>query len=485
MFGNKLNKNNFLIPQSGTLSMPQTGTSVSSVFSQNVGLSPTIGMEKTPVFSPNGGAISTSQMGTGTSVRDLLSPAYGIDPVVVQKSLWDQEASDLPISYLETSHSPVSGTYGMMLSGKADESAYKQSATLFGAFPKENQYNPYSEFRYPDGTYDKPAVSVLQQKKNNRVYFEVPPEHDIPLMSNVSDQGQSVTNDMSTLFQYDVDPDKYHDLRKRGYSNADIVKLHQEYDTSLIEQVVKRLLNPVHGEGDLDFIYVDSKGVLTYGIGINIEEFETFKKIPWLDKSTQKYITDEMELKAIHDTLIKKKEKFYNDNKELKDAQKNIYYLNVPAYSQKSKGFSSTLTTDADVRRKLTVEHVKEISLPEIKEHTRRLKKRFYSEPPSAQIGLIDMAYNLGRDRFRLNIKGMTKDGSVGKKDWPNFTGAFINRDYLEMARECERGDVQPARNDMVYNLFKDATMENCYGIRGGPYYDSLSDYWDNIERTR
>lgn len=65
----------------------------------------------------------------------------------------------------------------------------------------------------------------------------------------------------------------------------------------------------------------------------------------------------------------------------------------------------------------------------------------FFSYPLSVQIGLMDMLSTLGANKL--------------KQQFPKFTRAIKNKDWLSASRECSRRNQKPDRNDFISELFK------------------------------
>ena len=66
--------------------------------------------------------------------------------------------------------------------------------------------------------------------------------------------------------------------------------------------------------------------------------------------------------------------------------------------------------------------------------------------PPSAQLAILDMAFNLG--------------ASAVKKRWPKLNQAIDRGDWAAAAVECVRPGANPARNEGTIDLFRKAAGE-------------------------
>ena len=124
--------------------------------------------------------------------------------------------------------------------------------------------------------------------------------------------------------------------------------------------------------------------------------------------------------------------------------------------------------------------------LERLKSRSRSLGHHFYQDPPSVQTGMLAMMSDLGPEKFRLRGYEMMKNKDFEVRyDWPALTQGYQKHDYLAMSKESDRRFVSKEHNDRIRSLYRQGNLEIRSGIHGGPYYDSLSDYWETIKRAR
>ena len=308
-------------------------------------------------------------------------------------------------------------------------------------------------------------------------YFFTPPAAKHPFDA---DEPRTVVpeglKEKEALFQWDMEPGKYQQMRDAGDSDDKILQKHKEYDEALIHILANELKDP-RFENEIDHLYLDTKGYLTYGIGRNVQNEADFYAVAWVDPVTKQPLTRE-QMKAKYEEALRIRQQIIDECTQRRIAKTDWYgkegdIVDLTADAQKAL-FSHLVTTDANERLEFVKTHLQTSTLPEIKNIMRRYDRPFYAEPPSAQLGLLDMGYNMGAGRFRMRRE---KDCAVGqaafdaKHDWPSFTQGFIDGDYSKMAEESHRSGVSDERNERTRKRFKEAAKEHYYGVRGGPYY--------------
>ncbi len=166
------------------------------------------------------------------------------------------------------------------------------------------------------------------------------------------------------------------------------------------------------GEGSIPHMYLDTVGKVTIGVGNMLRNAEAATRLPFIVKETGD--------KASEDEIISE----YERVAKLKPG------LTARSYKQHTKLVLTAEAIDALLDKRLS----------RFKSRLRKDFAGFDSFPAEAQLGLIDMAFNLGNH------------GLVSK--FPSFTKAARSQDWKLCARECKRKQVQKSRNSEVRALF-------------------------------
>ncbi len=175
-------------------------------------------------------------------------------------------------------------------------------------------------------------------------------------------------------------------------------------------------------EGVKEHPYLDSKRILTIGIGNNVSKAENFMALNLLDA------------KDGHTLSVEEKESLYAQI--MSDIQSNSF---------SEKNYSQYHVPTAEIENKFNQQleqsyHELERKIPD-----------FQALPISVQQALLDMQFNMGNSAFQptaQTIQGRTYLG------WPKLFDAIKRHDWSTAAKESRRKDVQPDRNQWTYNKF-------------------------------
>ena len=210
-------------------------------------------------------------------------------------------------------------------------------------------------------------------------------------------------------------------------------------------------------EGLYDYPYLDTNGLITIGVGANIDENPL--SMDWYYKNQD---TGELrhldknnpaDLRLIKEELLKlekEKEKLPYDKE--KKTRKNNY---VAKYYEKKTNLrvsSEYVNREYDKRAKEAFNNIQST----IKRYNKDPKKEnnipdFHKLPQSLQIVLMDMMYNMGQTRFDYIIT-YGKDGE--SRGYPSFWDAVANRDVGKMIKESKRNGL-PERNKEIQNKLR------------------------------
>ncbi len=169
-------------------------------------------------------------------------------------------------------------------------------------------------------------------------------------------------------------------------------------------------------EGIKQHFYLDSKNILTVGIGQNISELNKFKELNILDTQTGN-VLDEPQKEQLYSQIMQEisdntfKEKNYSDL----EISKNDIYNQFNTMLEKSYN---------ELEQKI---------------------ENFNDFPISVKRALVDMQFNMGNKKFSDN-------------NWPKLFQAIDNRDWRTAGKEArQRKDVQKSRREWTYKMFIDA----------------------------
>ena len=181
----------------------------------------------------------------------------------------------------------------------------------------------------------------------------------------------------------------------------------------LSEQLINKVISATKlYEGEVPYMYLDAKGLVTVGVGFYMPTRNDATKFAFNKPDGNDATGDEI----AEDYAIVQK---MDTNR-------------IASYYQRPEGL--TMTKDA-INTKLAEEI--EIFGGELV----GLYDDFDGFPENVQQALFDMIFNLGITNLR--------------KGWPSFNKALVNADWTEAAQQSHRrAPVSEARNDYVSNLF-------------------------------
>jgi GH24 family phage-related lysozyme (muramidase) len=175
----------------------------------------------------------------------------------------------------------------------------------------------------------------------------------------------------------------------------------------------------MHMEGNVGHMYLDTKGLVTTGIGNLVKTPEAARKLPWVDTETGKPATPEQIDQAFATV--------HGMNKGLKAGE---------------YGGATTLRLSTNVVRDLALGRLDREFLPGL----RRQFPHFDSYPAPAQRALVDMIYSMG-------------EGGIAR--YHNLRAVCEAGDWTAAAGECHRKDGRNSRNAWTSNQFLKAATIN------------------------
>lgn len=171
----------------------------------------------------------------------------------------------------------------------------------------------------------------------------------------------------------------------------------------------------VASEGNKSFMYLDSKGYVTVGIGNMLPSAAVARELRFITQATGYKATTE-EIDADYASVAAQK----------KGKSANFY-----------RSFTKLDLPDVEVN------DLFRSRVAEFQTQLRRVFPKYDSYPSPAQLALLDMVFNMGTGSLRSKFPKMTK--SVQSEDWATA------------ATECHRPESNPVRNATTEELFQQA----------------------------
>ena len=220
--------------------------------------------------------------------------------------------------------------------------------------------------------------------------------------------------------------------------DIDISKFNQD-------NFIHKIMRPVieDNEGIAPYPYLDTKGLITIGVGANIDKNPL--SMDWYYKNPDTGQVRHLDNNNPDDLMLIKEE--IDKLRQEPKGKKLVHYEN-----------KTNLRISDEKLNKLYYDRTKE-AIDDIryliKEHNENRSKKidsFEKMPKPLQIVMIDMVYNLGRDGFSWKEKILIdKDGRKVKRGYPSFWRALENHDLSNMIKESKRfseGKELISRND-------------------------------------
>ncbi len=166
------------------------------------------------------------------------------------------------------------------------------------------------------------------------------------------------------------------------------------------------------GEGSISHMYLDTVGKVTVGVGNMLPDADAAVALTFISRTTGQAASAD-DIRAEFETIQNQKPGL------VAQSYRKFTKLDLP---------ESAINTLLDKR---------------IKEFNSGLRVHFNDidqYPESAQLGLMDMAFNLG-------VNGLIKK-------FPSFVRAVNRRDWENCAKECQRRGISNRRNEETQALF-------------------------------
>jgi len=171
-------------------------------------------------------------------------------------------------------------------------------------------------------------------------------------------------------------------------------------------------------EGNVPYMYLDTVGKVTVGIGNMLPNVAAACALPFVNRTTKNGATSAeitADFQAVTSQPARRSSRFYRPftKLDLPDPEINRLFLD------RVRGFLGELRD----------------SYPDFDEY-----------PDPAQLAMLDMAFNLGTSGL--------------KNTWPRLNAAIDAEDWAKAALECNRPQVNPTRNAATKDLFLKAAED-------------------------
>lgn len=171
-------------------------------------------------------------------------------------------------------------------------------------------------------------------------------------------------------------------------------------------------------EGNISHMYLDTEGYVTVGIGNMLPNAAAAVLLRFTNRTTKNDAT-EAEIKADFESVAKQAK-----------AQSALKY----------KEFTKLDMPDVEVNRLF------QSRIAEFQKQLRKLYPKYDEYPASAQLAMLDMAFNMGAGGL--------------KTKWPKLNKSIDALSWADAAEQCERPGANAVRNSGTKALFMQAAEE-------------------------
>ena len=222
-----------------------------------------------------------------------------------------------------------------------------------------------------------------------------------------------------------------------------------EYDEELIDTFYNHL-KQAGIEGYKNFIYCDTSGLNTTGSGLQVPTLKSLSGYTMTMNNAPVSAQNPALTMAQKAAYLQRQNDFckiysyidQNGQKAWKavsaEAQENEY--------EKRYGEHQPYFQDDELEA-AGKEYIRRVVLPVLKEKLEKHNIDFYDTfNQKGQIALMDLLYNLGENKFKLD------EGPINKGYWPGLLKALIARSAKDAAENTHRKNIGDDRNELIYN---------------------------------
>ena len=222
-----------------------------------------------------------------------------------------------------------------------------------------------------------------------------------------------------------------------------------EYDEELIDAFYNHL-KQAGIEGYKNFIYCDTGGLNTAGNGLRVPTLKSLSGYTITMNNAPVSAQNPALTMAQKADYLQRQNEFCNTYSHIdQNGQKAWKAVSAEAQENKYKelyGEHQPYFQDDELEA-AGKEYIRRSVLPVLKEKLEKHNIDFYDAfNQKGQIALMDLLYNLGEDKFKLD------EGPIDEGYWPGLTKALIARSAKDAARNTHRKNIGDYRNELIHD---------------------------------
>ena len=223
----------------------------------------------------------------------------------------------------------------------------------------------------------------------------------------------------------------------------------REYDEELIDAFYNHL-KQAGIEGYKNFIYCDTGGLNTTGSGLRVPTLKSLSGYTMTMNNAPVSTQNPALTMAQKADYLQRQNEFCNTYSYIDQNGQKVWDVPwvktqvedyIKRYGEHQPYFQD------DELEAAGKEYIRRSVLPVLKEKLEKHNIDFYDTfNQKGQIALMDLLYNLGEDKFKLD------EGPIDEGYWPGLTKALIARSAKDASRNTHRKNIGDDRNELIKN---------------------------------
>ena len=222
-----------------------------------------------------------------------------------------------------------------------------------------------------------------------------------------------------------------------------------EYDEELIDTFYNHLKQDGI-EGYKNFIYCDTSGLNTTGSGLQVPTLKSLSGYTMTMNNAPVSAQNPALTMAQKAAYLQRQNDFcktYNYIDENGQKAWDVPWVKTQVEDYIKRYGEHQPYFQDDELEAAGKEYIRRVVLPVLKEKLEKHNIDFYDTfNQKGQIALMDLLYNLGENKFKLD------EGPINKGYWPGLTKALIARNAKDAARNTHRKNIGDDRNELIKN---------------------------------
>ena len=222
-----------------------------------------------------------------------------------------------------------------------------------------------------------------------------------------------------------------------------------EYDEELINAFYNHLKQDGI-EGYKNFIYCDTGGLNTTGSGLQVPTLKSLSGYTMTMNNAPVSAQNPALTMAQKAAYLQRQNEFCKTYSYIdQNGQKawNVPRAKIQVDEYKKRYGEHQPYFQDDELEAAGKEYIRRVVLPVLKEKLEKHNIDFYDTfNQKGQIALMDLLYNLGENKFKLD------EGPIDEGYWPGLTKALIARSVKDAAKNTHRKNIGNDRNELIYN---------------------------------